>query len=430
MNPQISEQAVTAKRNADSREWMLILICFCVMAVDGFDTASIAYVAPTLALKWKISHAALTPAFVMTSIGAVIGYLMSGWLVGWHGRAKVIIWTMIAFALLSICTVFVGSILTMSITRFFTAICLGCALPATISSGAEGATEHRRVAATIVITTGLSAGTALGGALASLLIAHYGWQSVFVVGGVLPLVLLPFVRSTLRSVDDRYASDSLVRDMSLEKGRKSGIGTLLKGPFALPTLLIWSIAFLSFLVTYQFLFWMPTLLLSYGFSPAGAALGSMAGSVGGIAGNLILLTFVGRYGVQRSLIFIACVAIACMACLGLGAVDHGLVLVLVAGVGAGTISSCVGQATLAVLAYPPRLRTTGVGCAAAAGRIGAIVGPATGGALLSLGFAAQQIVLISCLPIFVTIALLVISHTASARASLAAADRDQSVTRA
>jgi AAHS family 4-hydroxybenzoate transporter-like MFS transporter len=64
----------------------------------------------------------------------------------------------------------------------------------------------------------------------------------------------------------------------------------------------------------------------------------------------------------------------------------------------------------AVLDDPAEIRTLGVGCAAAAGRIGAIVGPATAGALLSIALAENHIVTLCCVPIGIIILLLIMSH--------------------
>ncbi|MFM0097903.1 MFS transporter [Paraburkholderia nemoris] len=419
MKPASPAQIAAPPAAVDAKLWIVGLVCFCVMAVDGFDTASIAYVAPTLAREWHIAHAALTPAFLATSIGAVIGYVSSGALVVRIGRRRLIALATVAFALLSLGTALAGSIISISAMRLVTAVCLGWVVPAAISCTADHAGEQSRAAATIAATTGLSAGAALGGVLASLLIAHHGWRSVFIAGGALPLMLLPFVWVALNGTDNQKADGSAIHTDTPNASQSSSIVALFRHQLALGTALIWSIAFLAFLVTYQFMFWIPTLLVSYGFSPASAALGSTASAIGGIAGNMALLLFVGRYGVQRSLILTACLAIGCIVCLGLLSVDQSAVLLLIAGVGAGTTSACVGQATLAVMAYPPALRPTGVGCAAAAGRVGAVVGPAIGGILLTLGFSPQRIVLLSCLPIFLIIALLAISQGYSRRSPAA-----------
>lgn len=407
-----SRAEATPAASATKAAWLIAFVCFCVMTVDGFDTASIAFVAPSLAIAWHLPHAALTPAFVMTSVGAVIGYLASDLLVSRLGRRRVIALAMVAFGVLSVATAFVDGIGAMSVMRLLTAICLGCVVPATISCAADHASAARRAATTIAVTTGLSVGGALGGLLASQLLTCFGWTSVFIAGGVLPLVLLPFVLGVLPG----DAADRPINAAANDTGAKRvSMAALWQAPFTLTTLLIWAIAFFVFLVTYQFIFWIPTLLVSYGFPPASAALGSAASATGSVLGCLALIPFIGRFGVHRVLMVTACLAIACIAVLSTGVVDKALVLWLIAGIGAGTASGCVGQATLAVLAYPERLRTAGVGCAAAAGRVGAIIGPGAGGALLSIGLNAQQIVTLCCVPIILVVGLLVVSRRLSMR---------------
>ncbi|WP_408399729.1 MFS transporter [Paraburkholderia nemoris] len=205
MKPASPAQIAAPPAAVDAKLWIVGLVCFCVMAVDGFDTASIAYVAPTLAREWHIAHAALTPAFLATSIGAVIGYVSSGALVARIGRRRLIVLATVAFALLSLGTALAGSIVSISAMRLVTAVCLGWVVPAAISCNADHAGEQSRAAATIAATTGLSAGAALGGVLASLLIAHHGWRSVFIAGGALPLMLLPFVWVALNGTDNQKA---------------------------------------------------------------------------------------------------------------------------------------------------------------------------------------------------------------------------------
>jgi AAHS family 4-hydroxybenzoate transporter-like MFS transporter len=247
-------------------------------------------------------------------------------------------------------------------------------------------------------------------------LTRFGWASVFLAGGVLPIMLLPFALAVLR--DEADCEESSIRTRHRKTAPLHGIGVpstgqqtarlsnLWRAPFATTTLLIWAIAFFVFLVTYQFIFWIPTLLVSYGFSPASAALGSSACAIGGILANVALLPLVGRFGMHRLLIATACLAIACIGALSLGVVDRALVLWLIGGIGAGITSGCVGQSTLAILAYPERLRTAGVGFAAAAGRVGAIVGPGLGGALLSMNIPAQRIITLCCIPIVLVVVFL------------------------
>ena len=45
----------------------------------------------------------------------------------------------------------------------------------------------------MIMFCGFSVGAALGGLLAAALIPHFGWRSVFVVGGAAPLLLVPIL---------------------------------------------------------------------------------------------------------------------------------------------------------------------------------------------------------------------------------------------
>src|SRR5690606_22193496 len=101
-------------------------------------------------------------------------------------------------------------------------------------------------------------------------------------------------------------------------------------------------------------------------------------------------------------------AVACILVVSQINVPQAWVLPLIGGLGAGLITSCVGQSVLAVLIYPTTLRATGIGWAAALGRIGSIVGPAIGGAMLTVGSSAKSVVLITILPTLLGLSILFI----------------------
>jgi MFS transporter, AAHS family, 4-hydroxybenzoate transporter len=61
-------------RHALSRfQMMVVALCFLVVAVDGFDTAAIGYIAPALKAQWKV-----TPAQLGSLFGAGLFGLMAG----------------------------------------------------------------------------------------------------------------------------------------------------------------------------------------------------------------------------------------------------------------------------------------------------------------------------------------------------------------
>jgi AAHS family 4-hydroxybenzoate transporter-like MFS transporter len=66
------------------------LLCFLTIGLDGYDTAVVSLAAPSLAHDWSLPAAAFTPAFIATSLGAVIGYLSCGALTARFGHRMVV----------------------------------------------------------------------------------------------------------------------------------------------------------------------------------------------------------------------------------------------------------------------------------------------------------------------------------------------------
>ncbi|VVE10759.1 MFS transporter [Pandoraea soli] len=390
--------------------WSLAFTAFLVMAVDGFDTAAISYVAPTLAVKWQVPSSALAPTFVMTSIGAVAGYLASGAAVSRFGRQKVVATAMICFAILSLASVLAGSVWEMAGFRFFTAFFLGLIVPAIIAGISMAVSDSHRSTVTAAVTTGMSVGAAVGGGVAAILIGKFDWHSVFIAGGILPVLLLPAV---FRTMSDDVSLESLSRRRSTAidqtESDVSPVVLLLHSPYRTTTVLIWSVSCLGFFVAYALLFWMPTFLTSFGFSPARAALGTMAVSAGGGLGSLLLILSVKRVGVETVLMALLAIGILSFAIIGgTHLSEGGIVLSLTALIGAATGTICIGQAVLAVRTYPLTMRTTGVGFAAAAGRLGSIFGPGAVGMLLASGLQPQEILLWCVVPAVALAGLLVV----------------------
>ncbi|MFM0184070.1 MFS transporter [Paraburkholderia nemoris] len=406
----INERDKQVKSRTLFNPWLICAVCFCVMAVDGFDTAAIAYVAPTLTQLWHLPQAAMTPAFIATSAGAVLGYVASGAIARRMPKRTMILLAMLAFGASSILTVLSKGTISIAIIRFLTTICLGMVVPAAISIAADSARDHARASATIAATTGLSAGAALGGLVSQRLIAGYGWEAVFVAGGIVPALLLPIVWYVL----PRGQVSTQTPEAEREATNTSSWFAEIKGLFApelLPaTITVWLVAFFGFLVNYLFVFWTPMLLLSLGFSASSAPLGAAANALGGIAGNILLFALATRFGIQRSLIVTLSIAMLCIIGFQVDGLGRSAVLLLIFGVGVGTISACVAQSALAAVLYPAALRTTSVGSAAAIGRVGSIMGPSAGGILISLGISAQHIVLLSCIPLSIVAIVMLISQ--------------------
>src|SRR5580698_8506360 len=169
----------------------LLLTCAAVLFLDGFDTQAIGFVAPSLAKEWSLSKGALGPVFSAGLFGLMIGALLFGPLADRIGRRKIIIFSTLAFGLGSFATAFVWDVDALLAIRFLTGLGLGGAMPNAIAMTSEFNPRRRRATMVMIMFCGFSVGAALGGLIAAALIPAFGWRSVFVVGGVAPLLLVP-----------------------------------------------------------------------------------------------------------------------------------------------------------------------------------------------------------------------------------------------
>ena len=171
----------------------LLLTCAAVLFLDGFDTQAIGYVAPALAKEWGLTKGALGPVFSAGLFGLMIGALRVRTARGPLGRKKIIIFSTLAFGVCALATAFVQDANMLLAIRFLTGLGLGGAMPNAIAMTSEFNPRRRRATMVMIMFCGFSVGAALGGLLAAALIPQFGWRSVFVVGGVAPLLLVPIL---------------------------------------------------------------------------------------------------------------------------------------------------------------------------------------------------------------------------------------------
>ncbi|WP_409462555.1 MFS transporter [Amycolatopsis sp. GA6-003] len=381
-----------------SIHWPVVLLCFLAVLLDGFDTAALSFTIPTLSHEWGAAPAAFTLPLVLTNIGVVAGYLAAGY-VGARMRARSVVLTgVLIFAGATVLTAAILPLKSMPVfaaARLVTGLGLGLVLPAGVSLATKHSAEGRRELVSVAVTLGLASGSSLGGFFGGKLLHSVGSAGVFYVAGLAPLLLAGVMAVVLPA-----------REPAVESSAKqeAKVSRLFGPGLRLPTSLIWAFSFLIFITAYVLISWVPTLLTGYGFAAGKAPLGLAFLTLGGIAGGLVLIPLAARIGIARALILMPAIGAVCMVLVATVPVGETLLFVLLAGAGFGVTAGQIGQLTLAVSIYPASTRTTGVGWAAALGRIGSIVGPGVAGLLLALALSAQTIVLATAVPVLVAIA--------------------------
>jgi MFS transporter, AAHS family, 4-hydroxybenzoate transporter len=373
----------------------LLLTCAAVLLLDGFDTTAIGFVAPSLAREWGLTKGALGPVFSAGLFGLMIGALTLGPLADRIGRKKIIIFSTLAFGIGTLVTSFVQDANTLLVIRFLTGLGLGGAMPNTIAVTSEFSPHRPRATMVMIMFCGFSAGAALGGLLAAALIPQFGWRSVFVVGGVAPLLLVPILalrlpesvrflaltgRANERVADllalvNPKAEFPLVTQFVVHEPGLAGIPMLhlFRDGRTLVTLLLWVVFFMSLLDLYFLTNWLPTVLNDLGASVSEAAvIGSML-QLGGVVGTFALGSVIDRFSF-RALALVYFIAVFAVG--AIGQLGHSVVFVTMAIFAAGfcMVGGQIAANALAATFYPTSIRATGVGWALGIGRVGSIIG--------------------------------------------------------
>lgn len=400
---------------------LIIVLCFIIVAVDGFDTAAAAFIAPAIRAEWQLTPATLGPMFGAGLFGLMVGALVIGPFADRFGRKPLLVFSVFFFGLASLGAAFSGSITELTWWRFITGLGLGAAMPSAITLTSEYCPERKRSFLVTVMFCGFTLGSAMGGLLAAQLVADQGWRSVLVVGGAAPiavaLVLWALLPESIRFlVLKNPRSAQAARNLARIAPGADLAGAVLIGPQkvkGLPvtqlfsrhliggTLLLWLTFFMSLLVYYLLTNWLPTFINSSGASMKQAALITMMLQLGGTAGGLILGLLMDRFNPHALLAAAYVAGGLCVSAIGSSAGIPWLLPAVVFGAGFCIAGSQIGINALAAAYYPTASRASGVSWANGIGRSGSVVGSMVGGLLLSFNWGFGTIFAIAAVPALV-----------------------------
>jgi AAHS family 3-hydroxyphenylpropionic acid transporter len=355
-------------------------LCFLVALMEGLDLQASGIAAQGMAAAFELDKLHMSWVFSAGILGLLPGAFVGGWLADRIGRKRVLMASVALFGLFSLATAVAWDFSSLLTARCLTGVGLGAALPNLIALSSEVAGPRLRGTAVSLMYCGVPLGAALA---ASIGIAGFsgGWQVVFYVGGLVPLLIVPLL--------GLYLPESL--EFRSARGVVQG---LFREGAALPTALIWVSYFFTLMVVYILINWLPSLLIGQGFSGRQASWVMLSLQLGAAIGTLLLGWVMDRLPAWALSALIYLGILASLTTLGLAS---RLESMLLAGFVAGFFATG-GQCVLYALAphfYRPAVRATGVGSAVAIGRLGAMSGPLVAGKMLALGTGTAGVMLAS-----------------------------------
>ncbi|HTH97458.1 MAG TPA: MFS transporter [Stellaceae bacterium] len=443
----VGELIDTGKMSA-FQYWVLAL-CICVNFIDGYDVQSMAYVGPAIVKGWHVSKAVITPALTSGVVGTVIGTLALGPLADIFGRRKVILYCLVLACLGSFGTIFCHSIWALTTLRFITGLGIGGSYPNAVSLTSEYSSRRSQALMVVGAVCGNSAGGAIGGSIAAGIIPAFGWESVFFVGGLIPLALLPLLYFQLPEsvrfliIKQRQPGEvaRLVGRMRPQLGitaetrfhieevrtEKASVGELFTGNRSSMTLLVWAMWFTNLIGMFFLSTWLPTVTNDAGLSVERAVMAASLLHMGGIIGCLgfgLVVRRLNPCGAISAFYFSGAVSIVL---LGMVASQPSAVLIMAFIAGFCVIGSQISANAVTTRLYPTSIGATGMSWAFGIGRAGSMLGPMLGGLLLSFKLDVQSLFLVAAVPgTLAALSAFMLMRNSAARANMKAYDEQQS----
>ncbi|MCV9950432.1 MFS transporter [Paenibacillus sp. BT-177] len=349
---------------------------------DAMDVGLLSFIVAALAKEWHLGSEQIGLLTAMNSIGMVFGAALAGILADRYGRRAILVWTLLIFSIASGLSAFATGLGMLLVLRFIAGAGLGGELPVASTLVSESVPVKERGRAVVLLESFWAAGWILSALIAYFVIPKYGWQMAFILGAV-PALYALYLR---RAIDDspRY------KQQSVKLPLRARLASIWSGPHRKSTLMLWILWFTVVFSYYGMFLWLPSMMFMKGFELVKSFEYVLIMTLAQLPGYFTAAYLIEKLG--RKFVLIIYLLLTAVSAIWFGTSETAGML-LAAGI-------CLSFFNLgawgAMYAYTPELyptsaRSTGVGMAAAFGRIGGVIGPFVVGILVGQDIALPSI---------------------------------------
>ena len=401
-------EEVIDKAKISPFHWRILFWCTLIIIFDGYDLVIYGVVLPILMQQWQLDPVTAGALGSTALFGMMIGAMLLGTLSDRFGRKKMIVLCIVLFSGFTALNGFAQTPLQFGVMRFIAGLGIGGVMPNVVALMSEY--SPRRIRSTLVAV--MFSGYAIGGMLSAVLgiwiVPQFGWQVMFYLA-VIPLLLLPLIwtqlpdsvaflvrqgkiaeaRNVLAALTGKPLPDDAELAVHQPQKTEQSLAALFSNNRALSTLMFFQAFFMCLLMVYGLGSWLPKLMTMAGYGFGSSLMFLLFLNIGGIIGAIGGGWLSDRFHPRPVLMLFFTLAAVSLALLGFK--SHVAVLYfLVTVAGATTIGSQILLYAYVAQFYPTAIRSTALGWSSGVGRIGAILGPVLGGALLAMQLSHQM----------------------------------------
>jgi MFS transporter, putative metabolite:H+ symporter len=370
---------------------------------DSFDALTIAFVAPALIGLWHLKPTDIGFLIASGFIGQAVGGFGFGWAAERWGRLPVLLWTIAIFSVMSLASAWAWGFASLFILRLIAGLGLGGELPVAITYINEFATAAKRGWFVLIYQSIYPVGIIAVALVATWVVPHWGWQSMFVIGAIPGLLVIPLRRTMPESPRWLASRGRLAEADRVMTGIEAAVTD--NGKRALPplpasfptvatvkaswrdlfderylrrTLTLWLFSFIATFVGFGVTLWLPTIYKTvFKLGDQQALTLSVYNNVALLLGVLTCSFLIDRLG-RRTWFTITFTGTG-LSLLGVFFMGPSITvteMLVLATIASFFLAQCqLGMTLYPTELYPTRIRALGAGLVGVFGRTGTIIGP-------------------------------------------------------
>lgn len=413
-------------------QMMIVFLMLLTVIFDGMDITIMGFIIPVLKQEWGLANMEAARVLSAALAGLIIGALVTGPIADKIGRKKILVGSVFLFGLFTLLCATATNAETLMAYRFIAGAAMGGVMPQAATLVTEFSPPHHRGKFVTIVFSGFTIGAAAGGFVSAKLISLYGWHSVMILCGVLPLILslallILLPESITFMVVNRYPKEKIVKLLNkMQPGSVSmndefilpqpqvnesnPVKTVLNKYFLPGSLSLWTAYFLGLLLVYLLGSWMPTIIENAGFTLQEAAVVGAIFQLGGPLGCVVLGWFMDRKEPHKVLAVNFLIGAVIMVAVSQISADLALLCVAVFFIGFSFSGGNTGMNALSSMFFPTAVRATGNSWMHGIGRFGAVASTFVGAWMLDLGWNLQQVLFALCIPAVLIVAALTFKY--------------------
>ncbi|MFJ7981181.1 MFS transporter [Lysinibacillus xylanilyticus] len=356
---------------------------------DAMDVGILSFVIAALAVEWGLTPGQSGWIGSINSIGMAVGALVFGVLADKVGRKQIFMWTLVLFSIASGLSAFTTTLAAFMTLRFLVGMGLGGELPVASTLVSESVEAKERGRVVVLLESFWAAGWLIAALISYFVIPSWGWRSALLLTAI-PAIYAIYLRWHLPD-----SPQFTVKAESKKRSVMQNIREVWSKKYARSTFMLWVLWFTVVFSYYGMFLWLPSVMVGKGFDMITSFKYVLIMTLAQLPGYFTAAWFIEKFG--RKFVLVSYLIGTAVSALIFGNAET-IVVLLTSGMFLSFFNLGAWGALYAYTPeqYPAIIRGTGVGMAAAIGRIGGIFGPLLVGSLLTAGYDIGFIFAIFC----------------------------------